>query len=146
MGRELHRHEPAHVSAALPWLAAALLLLAARLDLAPGQTSIDDIEALPLLETTRSDGLRLTVAGYHQDRPHMLSVHRDCRLERWIGPDTFAHECDATFGASGAPILTESNGSFGITGVHIGFLEKSGAEKAQVRGIGVAWAVLARQD
>lgn len=76
----------------------------------------------------------------------MLSVHRDCRLERWIGADMFAHECDATFGASGAPILTESDGSFGIAGVHIGFLERSGAEKAQVRGIGVAWTLLLRED
>ena len=61
-------------------------------------------------------------AGYSQDRPHMLSVHRGCRF---VGPapqpGLMLHDCDATRGDSGSAILARlPEGQYRVLGIHIG--------------------------
>lgn len=50
----------------------------------------------------------LTQAGYSQDKPHVLTAHQGCHaVSPPAGPDgdVLVHDCDATHGDSGSPIL-----------------------------------------
>ncbi len=48
----------------------------------------------------------VTQVGFSQDKPHILTRHRDCRLTgRSRDGTVVVHDCDATRGDSGSPIL-----------------------------------------
>ncbi|MEH6526294.1 MAG: trypsin-like serine protease [Sneathiella sp.] len=63
-------------------------------------------------------------AGYSKDIPHMLTVHEGCQIES-IEKDInsvaaiLLHECDATNGDSGSPILMRKGSGFGLVGLHV---------------------------
>lgn len=63
-------------------------------------------------------------AGYSKDIPHMLTVHNGCKIESIEKADeTIAtillHQCDATNGDSGSPILMKKGTKFGLVGLHV---------------------------
>lgn len=65
---------------------------------------------------------RLIQAGYSRDRPHVLTIDSSCRTgDRSTPEGVFTHDCDATFGDSGSPLLTATEGRFELVGIHRGF-------------------------
>jgi protease YdgD len=53
-----------------------------------------------------ADDGELTIAGYNGDYAEILTQHHGCRLvARAEGGQLLLHDCDATFGSSGAPLL-----------------------------------------
>jgi len=60
----------------------------------------------------------LMLAGYSQERPHMLSLHDGCGLlERVDGDRVLLTDCDSTHGDSGSPLLIKQRGKIWIVGV-----------------------------
>jgi protease YdgD len=67
----------------------------------------------------------LLVAGYNQDRPHLLSLHEGCTIVDRISADRLlVHTCDATHGASGAPLIMRSADGFFVVGIINGSIIK----------------------
>jgi protease YdgD len=63
----------------------------------------------------------LQQAGYSRDRAHMLTVVKGCHLvgfKHSAGGVLLLHDCDATFGDSGSPVLSEFDGELRIVGIH----------------------------
>lgn len=76
--------------------------------------TVDDLAAGP------SEG-RLTQAGYSQDRAHILSIHRDCQPTGMLASNqVLLHDCDATSGDSGSPLLAMTEDGVAVVGVHVG--------------------------
>ena len=66
-------------------------------------------------------------AGYSRDRPHILTQNRPCKLAGFGHNDRLIrHECDATFGDSGSPILLERNGKYHIVAMLVGIDKTTG--------------------
>ena len=62
----------------------------------------------------------LIQAGYSRDRPHVLTVDRSCtRTGRSRSGDYITHDCDATFGDSGSPVLTRGDDGYRLVGMHV---------------------------
>jgi protease YdgD len=58
--------------------------------------------------------------GYSQDRAHVLTLHDGCRLlGQFADRDLLAHDCDATHGDSGSPILRRDGASFRLVAIHV---------------------------
>lgn len=76
-------------------------------------------------------GARVARAGYARNRPHLLSLHDGCVL---LGQDdnVLMHDCDATYGDSGSPLLMNSDGAAFIVGM------TTGAAKLKGSDIGIA--------
>jgi protease YdgD len=96
-------------------------------------TKIDSLRPIPLahaenLKTLRK-GSELLQAGYSRDRAHMLTVVDACQLIGWRGARALIlHDCDATFGDSGSPVLARFNGHLRIVGIHVAALRRGGRE------------------
>lgn len=57
-------------------------------------------------------------AGYSQDHPHLLSLHKNCTLlDRRDQDRVLATDCDGTFGDSGSPLLLKQGKAVWIVGV-----------------------------
>lgn len=96
----------------------------ARLTLAaPAPDAVTPIPVTPLtaaaIVAAAKDG-GLVQAGYSQDWAHALSVHRGCRAVG-LDPDGhhIRHDCDATHGDSGAPILLKGLRGWTVAALHI---------------------------
>ncbi|MEQ9694088.1 serine protease [Shimia sp. SDUM112013] len=81
----------------------AVLTLDAVLDLAPLPVGADAAVR------------RVTLSGYTRERPHMLSIAKDCPAHKngavlWIG-------CPVTRGASGGPVLVNTQAGWRVVGV-----------------------------
>ncbi len=67
-------------------------------------------------------GMKIVQAGYSQDRKHILTVVDGCtakgRSEEIAGVTLLFHDCDATHGDSGSPILTFRDGLPELLAVH----------------------------
>ena len=79
-------------------------------------------------------GAVLVHAGYSQDKAHALTVHDGCRVLGAAGTALLRHDCDATKGDSGAPLLMRQADRFMIVGVHVASTKNSAA----VEGIAIA--------
>ncbi|MCB2099946.1 MAG: trypsin-like serine protease [Rhodobacterales bacterium] len=65
-------------------------------------------------------GDRVTQAGYSQDKAHVLTAHRDCRVTGLAGGgQLLVHACDAGPGDSGSPLLVRLNGAWALAGLHV---------------------------
>lgn len=63
-------------------------------------------------------GTRVMQAGYSQDKAHILTVDEDCRLTGSAsGGRLIFHDCDATHGDSGSPILVRTPGGVAVIAV-----------------------------
>lgn len=91
--------------------------------------------ALPRATGTQPSGVVYLQAGYSRDHPHMLTVHNNCKL---FAPSArnglLLHECDATFGDSGSPIMRHQNGQYRVIGIHVAI------DNANNKGIAVSGA------
>jgi protease YdgD len=111
----------------------AVLILADDLEAAVGIVPTAPFDRTMRLAEDRDDGVFLQ-AGYSRDHPDLLTRHDECQLEE-SGPrgHLILHECDATFGDSGSPILWHVDGDYQIVAVHIG-TEKDGGGGIAIAG------------
>ena len=103
---------------------------------APGRHPGSDWARLELTEAAPSTIAPLMVAvnfsvpgtvvalpGYSRDRTELMMADRSCRITgsvAVIGERLLAHDCSATFGTSGAPLLAEREGRWAVVGINIG--------------------------
>lgn len=92
----------------------ALITLAS--DLGPGTRPLDRSPAPP------APGTALLLGGYQQDRPEVLMADPSCPARGTArdeaGLPVLVHDCSATRGASGAPLLMRlDGGGWGIVGI-----------------------------
>ena len=123
VGPQDPRYHPRHDWAVLTLeteLAGALGAMPVR-DMAPAGESAE--------QTTPS----LMQVGYSQDKAHILTAHRGCRLLGWTADRTrVTHDCDATLGDSGSPILAVEGGMYRLVAMHVAVRTRGG------RTLGVA--------
>ena len=77
-------------------------------------------------------GTPLPQAGYSRDRAHMLTVVDRCHFLGWRktrGGALLLHDCDATFGDSGSPVLMNIDGDLKIVGIHVATWRKDGKDR-----------------
>ena len=59
-------------------------------------------------------------AGYSKDKPHILTLNKRCSIVRQqVQQGILFHNCDATQGDSGSPILQYDNNQIRIIGIHV---------------------------
>lgn len=82
---------------------------------------------VPSLTVRRPDnGTPAMIAGYSQNRPHLLSLSQGCLLETPAGsPRLRLHRCDTTRGTSGAPVLQDRPEGPVVVGIVSGFVTRS---------------------
>ena len=93
------------------------------------------------LANYRATGARFIQAGYSQDKAHILTVHDGCALLD-LGGDSrmLFHDCDATRGDSGSPIMVLTGDTYRILGIHVATANFAG------RGVGVSAAAYQARD
>jgi protease YdgD len=102
------------------------------------------VEPIPwqAVDAGEAADLPVLLAGYRRDWAHVLSADPDCRL---LGTrseaDLLLHDCAASFGDSGSPLLVERDGGFFVIGVHVAILESPEAPDT-LRGLAAAPAAL----
>lgn len=86
------------------------------------------IRPIQLAEDTESGPARVVLAGYSQDRPHLLAVDETCVMVVDPGAPLWRHACDGPKGSSGGPVLVAApagaDGTPGeprVAGISIGF-------------------------
>jgi protease YdgD len=62
----------------------------------------------------------VTVAGYSGDFSEVLTADRTCHVIGQAEPKLWVHNCDATFGASGSPLLVVNGDKVEIVGIQSG--------------------------
>jgi protease YdgD len=68
-------------------------------------------------------GTPIALPGYSQDHAQVLMADVDCRVTRAVGPiarSFITHDCDATRGTSGGPLLLRQGGGWVVIGINIG--------------------------
>jgi protease YdgD len=84
-------------------------------------------------------GTAVIQAGYSRDRRHLLTIDRQCGVQASaLDRQWFLHNCDATFGDSGSPLLERDGDDYRLVGVHSGMRGKG--ERARGVAVGVAAA------
>ncbi len=108
-------YDPAHerATAGRDW---ALLTL----DTALGSPT----DILRLFEAPLPLGAPLVLGGYERDHEEVMEADLHCRLTGWAGGgadnDLMRHDCSATSGSSGAPVLARGpDGSWLVVGLQI---------------------------
>jgi protease YdgD len=86
-----------------------------------------NVKPVPVVAMSPSQiaGARVARAGYARNRPHLLSLHDGCVI---LGQDdkVLMHDCDATYGDSGSPLLLDSAGGAFIVGMTTGTAKLKG--------------------
>ena len=77
---------------------------------------------LPVMKTVPPPGTHLALAGYEQDRLHIMVADLDCTLLGIVSDaekhTMLSHSCAATRGASGGPLLGQTaDGSWSVVGI-----------------------------
>lgn len=79
--------------------------------------------ALPICQALSSPGLPVAIGGYSQDRGFTITADRDCRIVAMAtdagGRPLLRHDCAATRGVSGAPVLVHENGQWCVAGINV---------------------------
>lgn len=98
----------------------------------------NDTGVIPFAERGLQPGDRLLQAGYSRDRRHLLTTDRSCQVTAMSTEGKLLlHDCDATFGDSGSPLLvTDENGDYRTAAVHIAMRVRKG----KTLGVGVSSA------
>jgi protease YdgD len=68
-------------------------------------------------------GTAIALPGYNQDHAQILMADLDCHVTGALvaaGRPFIAHDCDATRGTSGGPLLLRQGGGWGVIGINIG--------------------------
>jgi protease YdgD len=93
----------------------------ARLDLA--HAAPPAIVPLALAGQVPAPGAAVAIAGYNQDRGQLLMADLSCRITgfaRWRNERLLLHDCSATRGTSGGPLLARRDGRWLVVGINIG--------------------------
>ena len=97
----------------------------------------DDDRILPLLRHAPAPGARVMLGGYSLDHRYILTADSDCRILGFamdpIGRPLIHHDCAASRGVSGAPLLLQENGKWQVAGVEVM------AEMGKAEGYAVAF-------
>lgn len=120
----------------------ALLVLGEAATVAPIPVkALDDGEAA-------GDGeLHVMRAGYGQDRPHLLSLHDDCRITgRLAAGRVLKHGCDALQGDSGSPLMVRSGDGVFVIGVTSGVARIGTVQQGMAVGAAAFLAALRALD
>ena len=78
---------------------------------------------LPVAPEAPEAGTEITLAGYNQDRTELLMADPSCRLTGGAslpGGTFLTHDCAATRGTSGGPLLTRRGAGWAVVGLNIG--------------------------
>ena len=79
---------------------------------------------LPLFDGGIAGGMVVALPGYNQDRAQLLIGDLACRILRigeWpAGARYLAHDCAATRGTSGAPLLARRDSGWAVVAINIG--------------------------
>jgi protease YdgD len=91
------------------------------------------VETLPLTvkvwTALRKEGGVLVRAGYSLDKAHILSRHVGCVFTKfWNTEDTVFHDCDATRGDSGSPILVRRGDRYHLIAIHVATATHDGVQ------------------
>lgn len=98
----------------------AIIELERSLAIQPIRLSDLDFDAV---EAASQEG-ELTIAAYNGDFGEILTRHKGCDLAGQTGDRRLLlHECDATYGASGAPLLLVTPGGAEIVGLQSAVIE-----------------------
>jgi len=69
---------------------------------------------------TRRKGMSLIQAGYSYDQSEFLTQHDGCSITLFYRDDALMHHnCDATRGDSGSPIMIKRHGKYRLVGLHV---------------------------
>ncbi len=72
---------------------------------------------------------RLTRVGYSRDRPHLPAIVEGCSPLGFANEaKLLLHDCDATFGDSGSPVLVARGSGFDVLGVQVAAARSGGRE------------------
>ena len=91
----------------------------ARIELAE---AVPEVEPLPIAQAPPASGMPIMLAGYNQDRAQLLMADSYCHIgsiRRQPGGTLLLHDCSATRGTSGGPLLTHENGRWAVIGINI---------------------------
>ena len=81
------------------------------------------ITPLPLFDRPPGVGMAVALAGYNQDRAQLLLADLACRVQRVVprpgGARFLIHNCAATRGTSGAPLLVRQGDGWAVVGINI---------------------------
>lgn len=89
------------------------------------------VPILPPAPRAAAPGDSVAVAGFSQDRVHLLMADRDCAVTaqaRLPGPDGMLvfHSCSASRGTSGGPLLVRIDSQWRVGGVNVGITAQAG--------------------
>ena len=79
-------------------------------------------------------GREIAQAGYSKDKPHVLTLNEKCFIQGKRDRVLF-HDCDATFGDSGSPILVRDGDKIGVGAVNVAVRS---SKKDPNKSIGIA--------
>ncbi len=82
----------------------------------------DLVAPLPIAAETPRSGVAIAVAGYNQDRAQILMADLACHIAGTAmagGQPFIAHNCDATRGTSGGPLLVRQGSGWAVIGLNI---------------------------
>jgi protease YdgD len=79
-------------------------------------------------------GSPIVVVSYRRDRPHALTYQDDCTFEHQQGP-MMVLGCPVASGASGAPVLAESDGEMRVVGTLVAMTSDGRAIAVQAKGV-----------
>ena len=78
----------------------------------------DSAPALPVAAAPLPAGAAVMLGGYSQDRAQILMADRDCHV-LGTASGLLVHDCDATRGTSGGPLLVRSGVGWAVAGVGV---------------------------
>lgn len=85
---------------------------------------VANVPFLPMLMGDPKAGEAAAVVGYHRDRQHVLMADEGCRVGA-VNRDSMGalvvHDCAATQGTSGGPLLVRRDGRWMVAGVNVAY-------------------------
>lgn len=91
------------------------------------ELAINNVTPIPISSLTIQEliptkqNLAVIQAGYSGDRPYILTANKRCKLtKQYADQPLIGHDCDATKGDSGSPLLIKIKGQFQLIAIHVG--------------------------
>ncbi len=84
------------------------------------------VPALPLSSRPARPTDKVAVAGFSQDRVHLLMADRDCAVLTTSTGPLLVHDCSASRGTSGGPLLIQDGAIWRVGGVNVGISGRAG--------------------
>ena len=83
----------------------------------------DAVSPLRIAQQPVASGMAIALVGYNQDRAQLLMADPSCHIgivTPRAGGTLLLHDCSATRGTSGGPLLTREGGGWAVVGINIG--------------------------